>query len=547
MILDLTHLSSEYTKRLNGIAGEIKAEYTLFVDECCRKYSDELFWVTPFSSRNTYNDATYMQICRVLLAEEAVSLGDADEVITGTRGEYLTLKKHFSGRAKVSYSAKCGISLRMIGILKRWRHFFNFLARQIAYRKYASREEFSYPEHASVVIGPAISTDFDGYHFNDRYTTGITQYHDALFLPYIVNPRKIPNRELFDRIRNCSNYRFIYDRRLLRISDTLQIIRYWRYVGRIMNDGFRYRDIDVSPVVRQNLIEGMDNSPAFDAIIMRRMLQRLSNMNVKIDHFIQWYEGRSFDVATSSAIREYFPDSTCVGYEGYPLTEIILGGCISAEQHRTGHAPDVMAVCSRWFEKDAHQFCSDVPLIYVPILRNDYVLVSKSAKGNPLSILVLLSYLPEASRQLLEGVWSFIRGNEKDYRIIVKNHPTNEGFSLADYGFNEKMEAEFVKGKLTDCLPGMDAVVTSMTISTLEVAFAGIPQVIMYLPGELGYTCLPEKIRDELCKVAYSSEEIAEKLGECLLEVVDNSSLAGFLIPKIRENVLRLFGPESDA
>ena len=33
-----------------------------------------------------------------------------------------------------------------------------------------------------------------GYHFNDRYTTGIFDYHDGLYLPYFVNTQHISNR-----------------------------------------------------------------------------------------------------------------------------------------------------------------------------------------------------------------------------------------------------------------------------------------------------------------------------------------------------------------
>ncbi|MCR5688335.1 MAG: hypothetical protein K6G58_09990 [Lachnospiraceae bacterium] len=538
----MTDLSCEYTKRLNEIADEIKESYTLFVDGCSKKYGDSLyFWASPFSARNTYNDGTYVQICRTILAKEAVRDGLADTVIAGTEGEYETLKKLLKGQAEVRLGAKREDTGRIKRTFGRWRHFLEYSARQAAYRRYAP-EKYVYPSSFSIVVGPAISTDFDGHVFNDRYTTGINGYHEALFLPYIVNPRKIKNKTLFENIRNCSTHRFIYDRDLVRLSDVLDIIRYWKYIDRIKKDAFFYEGIDVSAIVCQNLEAGKSNSPAFDGIMMEKMLSRLAGKGVGIRNIIQWYEGRSFDVCTASAARKYFPDASSVGYEGYPLTETILGGCVSAEQHRTDHAPAKMAIAGRAFEPQAHQFCPDVKLLYVPILRNDYVLRKKGKKDNelPVTVLVLLSYSHEVSLMLLKGVAGFARQNRR-CRIIIKNHPTNEGFTLASYGFREELDVAYVSGRLSDCLEDVDAVVSSLTISTVEVAFAGISQIVMYPPGQLGYTCLPESIRDKLCTVVYSPEEITKKLPECLKEPVDNSVLADLLIEKTPENVCRLF------
>ena len=60
MILDFTNLSADHTRRLNEIAKELKKEYAIFVDDCCRKYgNNELFWTTPFVSRNIFNDGMH--------------------------------------------------------------------------------------------------------------------------------------------------------------------------------------------------------------------------------------------------------------------------------------------------------------------------------------------------------------------------------------------------------------------------------------------------------------------------------------------------------
>ncbi len=545
MTLDFTKLSSEHTKRLNEIAEEIKAEYTEFVDMYCRKYDAGLFWATPFASRNTYNDDTYLHICGLLLAVECVRDGSADSVIAATKGEYLTLKDVLKGRASVSY-AKERLSVKRIrSTMARWRRITDYIIRQFACIIYAPKDKYEYPNETSIVIGPAISTDFDGYCFNDRYLTGIFDHHDGLFLPYYVNTRHIPNRIVFDRIKNCTNYRFLYDRSLMSFRDVSEIPRYWRYANRVKKDRFIFRDMDVSPIVRQSLEVGKSNANVYDGLLMRKMLQRLSAKDVRINTFIQWYEGRPFDVLTASAIREFFPDADAVGYEGYPLTEIILGEYISQYQYASGHSPTKMAIPGRMYGEYAEQFCKDVPLLYVPILRNTYSVRSRSDRaGEAKTILVVMSYTLDIAGELIRGVDRFIRNNGSSFRVLIKNHPTNSGFTVKDYVSEElSFSPGYVEGKLDDCLEGVDAVLTAATTATLEVVFAQVPLVVLYPHGQLGFTCLPGKLRSVFCRIVYDRDEMAEGLAQCLeCNAPDNSELDDFLIPLTERNVLQMFG-----
>ena len=325
--------------------------------------------------------------------------------------------------------------------------------------------------------------------------------------------------------------------------DVLEILKYWRYINKIKNDSFSYKNLDISPIVKQSLERGKNCSPSFDALVLRKTLQRLAIKRPDIGSFVQWYEGKPFDVVVSTTIRECFPGAMCVGYEGYPLPENNLGGFISEYQYRSGHAPTHMAIPSREYEQDAHQFCKDVQLLYVPIIRNEYVLRSKEQSQNTQkTILVLLAYTTEFSVELLRGVREYIRGKEDSYHVLIKNHPTNDGFTLKNYGLAEDFDVRYVKGKLTDCLQDVDVVVTTMTSGTLEVLYAGIPLVILYLRGQLGYTAIPKSVRNKLCSVVYSREEICVALSETLAKnSPDNSILEGLLVPNTRENVLAMF------
>ena len=115
---------------------------------------------------------------------------------------------------------------------------------------------------------------------------------------------------------------------------------------------------------------------------------------------------------------------------------------------------------------------------------------------------------------------------------------------MKDYGFAElSFEPSYVEGKLDDCLEGVDAVVTSATTATLEVVFAGVPLIVLYPQGQLGFTCLPGKLRDEFCRIVYDAGGMSEALaGYMNGGMADNSVLSDFLVPRTERNVLQMFG-----
>ena len=543
MILDFTNLSSEYTKRLNEIAEEIKVDYTLFVDEYCRKYNNYLFWATPFASRNTYNDDTYLYVSRLLLAKEITEKNKSiDRIVVETRGEYLTLQSQLGSDVSITYYPKGLVGRSIRKKIESLLGFASYFRRHMAYIRYADKEEYVYPEDISIVIGPAICKDFDGYCFVDRYFTGIFDYHEGLYFPYIVNTMNIPNKTVFDKIKNCNNYKFLYDRFLVCIWDIIEIIRYWKYVNRVKKGKYLFKDIDISNIVRQSLECGKSNNTSFDGLMMRKMIGRLSSRGIIVKDFIQWYEGRPFDLLTASAIRKYYPEANYVGYEGYPLTESIPGLYISSYQYESKYSPKIMAIPSKEYEPDAHQFCKEMPLMYIPILRDEYTLREKRIiEDHKYTILVLLSYIYEASVELLKGVVDYSK-KAGNICVLIKNHPTNDGYTLDDYGIKDQLAVQYVKGKLADCLDGVDVVVTSLTSSTLEVVFANIPLVVLYPQGKLGHTCLPKKWREKLCCIAYDSRELSEKLELTMYNgILDNSGLKEMLIPKTEANVSLLF------
>lgn len=544
-VLDLNDLSAENTKRLNQIADGLMSPYTLFIDDCCRKYGDNyLFWATPFASRNIFHDDTFLHLCRIRLVMELLEKGEIERIITETNGEYHTLKAVVGDKIEVIGPEAGRSGDRLIRCANRIRQYGRFFFRNMMYIICSDKTKKSYPEHMYVVIGFVTTKDFDGYVFRDNYTTDIEKYHsDVFFLPFIVNNGHLPNRKVFDLIRNCKSHRFIYDGRLLRLFDHIEIIKYWRFIRKIRKESFSFDGMDVSWLVRESLDAGKNNSSTFEGLIMRKMIHRLKDMGASVNSFIIWYEGQPKDILISSAIHNEFPNSACIGYQGRPLMEELPSEFISGQQYDSRYSPDCMAIPGRVYEKKAHWFCQTIPVIFAPILRNEYRIQKKNKlPKDKKRILLLLSIFEDVTKEEIVLIDEYLR-NKKEYRVILKNHPTKNDYRIKDYGIeNISFEPEFVTGKLGDCLKDVDVVVASSTASGLEILYEGIPLIIISPKGVLGFSAIPKELGDDMFYMVYGKEELKTALDNSLSKTsIQNEALEGMLVEKSDRSVGNLF------
>ncbi len=544
-ILDFQHLSSSDTKLLNEIAENLREQYTRFVDDCCKKYGDHpLFWATPFASRNIYNDGdTFLSLCRIFLAIEHLKKNDANEIITVFECERQIIKSMAKSDIQISTHEKRNLwhSLKR----KLWNLFILacFCKQELTYMRQAGKNLFSLYTSHSIVITPCLSSSFNDYHYNDRYFNGITECKEIFFFPSLINNTGISSEKFIKLVRGCSNYKFLNVFAFLRIGDLPGILKYWKVVGKAKRGCFTLGGIDISPLIKRCLENGKSNTPAFKGILARQIIRRMSEQKLPVENFILWYEGRPSDVMVASAIREFFPNAGCVGFQGYPLNESDTAQSVSIFQYTSGHSPKKMAIPGKAYEPLSHRFCKDIPLLYIPILRNKYVLALRKDKSDAQNtILVVLSYLPDVCCDMLNSLNIFLRSSEKRYRILLKNHPVNQKYSIEDYGLEQFCSpVEFVSGTLSDCLREADLVITSTTTSALEILFADVPLVILYPCGKLGTTALPPKICDGLYRVAYE-DELGEAIDYMMSKPLpDNSLLKDMLVEKSQETVGQMF------
>lgn len=521
--LDLTQLDAKYTRKLNEIAANCKKEYTEFVDKYSRRYgSNHLWWALPFSSRNIYLDETFQNICYLDLCQWVIHNGEIDRIIVANKALRDTLLINYKQElASKGITLEChakGFRLYAItiGMLRSLKTEFKEFC-QI--RKYGGRKKYGMKDAITLIDTPVLSSSFESGRYKDRYFSGIQKYteHNIYFLPSLMRNTSTSWMEFMKCVRISTDYKFLLKHDFLKLSDFFEVLRYFLFCVQLSLRRYKYRDIDVTPLIKESLLRGCACAPSLKGVLNYQFIKRLSKSEIKIECLISWYEGRPSEIMMQKAFRKYYPKVKCVGYIGFPYFELSLGEYISKEQYKQKAAPLKMTVPGAIYEKQARQFCKELSLIRVPILRNSYVYAHKDVNvtvGSNKKILVVLPYFKEAAADILHILNKYIKlHSEADYHISVKNHPAFKG-KTADYYLNENLcfSPQYVEGDLVECVQGIDCALLSCSTASLEILSQGVFLVNLCPRGKLRSTAIPDEIDEKLYKIVYNEEELFEAL-----------------------------------
>lgn len=550
-VIDLTDMTDENTKRLNEIADEIKNEYSKFVDLYCEKYDNLFFWATPFASRNTANDSTFIRICRILLIKSICEREKVDLVICETDEEARCIRACVSldtlievKRSDVEYPIVSKFVNFILEVLRTECRVFAFLFEQIRVVLLSRKYSIEPTEEHDFVITHFLCSYISENEYYDRYFADIQAYTERklTFLPIIIRNTSISISEELAYINSCKKYKFFVFERFIKLVDFAQIIRYFQFCKTIRKDYFEFLDMDLSPLVSLSLKEGRWNSTTMIGLLFERALKRMKRKGIKANSFVVWYEGRPNDILEVSAIRKYYPNAKCVGYESYPLAEFNLALSISQYQYYSKHAPNCMSILGSMYVKQATQFCSELKVFEIPSYRQDFLFENYEQFGSDrYRILVVLSYSTSVSKELIDSLNSSVT-EMSGVDVVFKNHPINWDYELKDYGCAEALyEYEFQKGNLTDSMRGADAVIMSATSASLEVIFKNLPLIVFCPKGELRYTCLPTEGFEDMYSVVYNASELKKEILHAKSRRIDNSRIVDCVAKKNRENTEKLF------
>ena len=516
-VLDLTCLDAENTRRLNQIALKNKRKYTEFVDKYSKKYGHfYLWWALPFSSRNTFLDGTFLNICYLHLCQQLI-FGDDEikRIKVNDKALYDTLLLNY-GQELLRKNIVLENSGKGTSLFKIIKGMFWQLKAQIKHflrvRIYLRGHKYDIRDDVTLIDTPLLSSCFHNGKYEDRYFDKIQNYTEKniYFIPSLMKNSSVSWKEFVKDVEKSREYRFIFKEALITIFDYLYLIEYYAYCLALSVRKYGYGDIDVTPLIRDSILKGSCCVPSLEGVLNDRFIKRLKKTSFRINNLISWYEGRPSEIMLQRAFRKYYPDRTCIGYIGFPHFEFSLGEYISEEQYVQNIAPLKMTVPGMVYEEQAKQFCDKVDLIRVPILRNNYKseIAQMPAKRK---ILVILPFFEEAANKMLHIVNEYMRLKSHDVDIVVKNHPVHKGRTI-DYYLKEQLYfvPQYVEEDLIKALKGISLAYISRSTASLEVLSQGVFLVNLCPAGELRSTAIPDNMDKEDYRIVYDEKETFE-------------------------------------
>ena len=548
--LDLDNLNEEYTRILNDIALSRKKEYTEFVDKYSRKYgSFYLWWTTPFSSRNTYLDDTFLNICYFFLCRQIIcSESEINHIVLSNKALYDTLLANYkqelsSGKVVVEYHKKTvkttpPIILFLLNLYILVNKFINI-------KTYLKKTSYHIKDCISLIDTPVLDSSFKNGKYQDRYFNNIQDYvkHDIYFVPELNKDASMGWKQFACYVNNSKSYRFIFKEKFLHLYDFLCLMEYFVYCLFLSTRKYKYADIDVTPLVRNSLLMGCCSVPSLKGILNYKFIKRLRKSKFKVENLISWYEGRSSEIMMQKAFRRYYPKSNCVGYTGYMPSEFDLGQSVSREQIIQKAAPLKMTVPGSMYMQQAKQFCSNAAVIKVPVLMNDYSYREEVTRENiKKRILVVLPFFENIAKNMLHILNEYVKKNKDKFDIYIKNHPTHFDKKV-EYYTKERIYFNpiYVEGELIKCLLDVDIAFMSYTSATLEVLSQGKSLINLCPLGKLRYTGLPENFSNDLCYFAYGQQEVFNALDEFSVREKKTIDISELLEPVNEETVNRMW------
>lgn len=551
MKIDFENLTSEQTEDLNTKARGLLVEYTEFVDFYSKKYGGEKYWwCLPMVCRNLFISNVFQQLCRVLLAIDYVRKNSSiNKIRVLTMEEKQCLEEYFK-RTGNTVKVCCRNKREWLGkIIAKAIYIYlrYFIGEYISIKKVLKEQDVPTDSPINLIVTPVLSSCVGEDIYTDRYFNDIHELsgEELYFLPHMNINDETDISDYVRRLQNVKNYNFILGEQFLKFHDYLRILLYWGYCFKNTKRNFLFQELDVTPLVQRSMIEGVLSTPSYRGILDDRILYRMKQSGIDIRNFIVWYEGRPVDVCNVRDYKRYYPKGNCVAYGGFPFFDLDMENVPSKEMVVQRIVADIYAVPGEAYIKTAKKYESNANYMAVPILRNEYLVKKHMMNHESKKILFILSYFRKDTVKQIEYANAIAKRYGDGIKIILKNHPINSN-DRAEELIHDKLYfyPEYVTGTLGDCLDHVDVVVIcGGTTSALEVLYASIKLVIMVPNGEIATISVPPCLDREMYSVTYNKKQFMGKISE-LVDIEGewyNESLEGFLEPKTREGVRRMF------
>lgn len=561
MILDLDNLTLSQNLKFNSIAQNVRHDYNQLIEKISEPYIDNLNWiVSVIASRNKYNSQLYYRCCQLKFIEEQLNYNAITVIKTTDRPLSKLLKKYFTNCKIECTESSFGLFWRQFRPIRQF-----LIAVTLLFLRFFSRKkpEIIDPQSKITIVDTFVLNNepgdeggiFNGV-YRDRYYTGMLDYlneeesRNIFFLPTIIgfiNPYFI-----FKKIRSA-NYNFILHDDYLKFSDYISILKHPFQVLKIHFKGTYFERYDISLLLNDENWRSCSDFISLLGVLNYRFIKRLSEHNINVVTFIEWYENQVIDRGMILGIHKYFPKTKVIGYQGYIISKTLhFYTQPNQSEFKSNVVPDVIAVTGKGLIPSMYEFCDKVVVESSPGFR--FTNVWRERKFNPIdNLFTILIGLPielSDSKLILERVMqnTSLMSN-KLIKIYVKPHPTHKPESIKKlFPNNDLTQFDFVVGSFHDYLEKSNLVISNASSVTLESIAKGVPVLLIGPSTGILQSPIPEDVDKQIWDVCYDDEEFNTKIerfyhsfstGNVNYKEIGNYIRDSYFEPVSREGVLK--------
>ena len=362
-------------KQYNRIAFENRKAFKEVMEKICddNNYSID-WWLSPSSSCSPQNSNIFHYICCIALAKYLVVSGqNISKITVESQALKKILEKYLDCKLFIiNVGLLFQIKEKFKNILKYVHYFFGVPFKNLYIWIQAKRTQ-KYMRPIGIkgitIIDMYLNRDLSSkdHHYPGLFESIQPEKRKELYyLPELVKPKNL--YRLFFQMR-------ISDRNYLIKEDQLKLSDYiyaWNYLFRIKSlkcKKYIYKGINISPLIKEELINLDCFESIFRALLNYRFVMRLKESRIKVRLVLDWFENHPGDKGLNIGFRDYYPQTQVIGIQGYPARQFDLGMFPLSSEVKYKVIPQKIAVIGKIWENRVTEFCENVDVIQFPALR----------------------------------------------------------------------------------------------------------------------------------------------------------------------------------
>lgn len=525
--LDLNQLNLELSLRLNDIANRLRTPYTSLISELGEQNLENAdWWVSVTSSRNTFATPLFINLCHLVLIDECLREGSPiEEIVVYSRAMKKVLASVSivkSRQIKIIYSK--GFKDRLIDFV---RPYYNFLdtCRVLAVEAWWARmtkKLAKNDEQAPLIVLETFVLDksFTTYDYLERFYSQIFEFldeDDKKRVCFLATPYKVEkHKALFTNLRTAK-HNFLVREDYLRLRHYIYALLHPLRMHKISAAATKFMDFDIEPMIREDLRIGICSYTTIDSLLKYKQFEGFKDKGIRIDTYIDWLENQIIDHGINLGLRENYPTTRVIGYQGYVGPKHYLCIYPSSIEKKAGVTPDIIAVIGQGFRDNPREFCPEQEVITSPAFRFRHLWQERKYHPEPecVTILVALPITIKEGNEIIGLLAQLLPdlGARANYRIWIKPHPTNQPQEIkkAFRGpWPEKFE--FVAGDFYECVEKADVLISNTSGACFETVAKGIPVILIGSTNGLTHNPIPEEVDRSIWNICFTESELKEAI-----------------------------------